>query len=286
MHLPRGVLVAATAPLYRLAANGTLPPRWQRFTTDIAAPLARVPHGAIVTRTLLAGRPAERISTPGGARGNVLYLHGGGYVFGSPRLYRAVTSRLAIASGATVHALDYRLAPEHPFPAAFDDALAAADELPDPLVIAGDSAGGGLGVAVARALIDAGRRPVALALLSPWTDPGDRALPARDHAITRAWLARCAELYLQGGDRDDVRYAPMHGDLSGLPPTLIHVAPDELLRAQIDRFAARANDAGSDVRLVELPGTWHSVQLLAGVLREATNAVDAVGAFIASRLND
>ncbi|MGH9059021.1 MAG: alpha/beta hydrolase fold domain-containing protein, partial [Acidimicrobiales bacterium] len=176
-HLPRGVVVAVSAPVYRLSLNAHRTVAMQRRLSEASVRLNRVPRGTRVNRLLLGGRPAERVTlgAPDPASA-VLYLHGGGYVLGSARMYRPLAAHLSRSAGAVVHNLDYRLAPEHRYPAALEDAVAAFDQLveqhgyePSRIAIAGDSAGGGLAVAAARRLTDAGRRPAALALLSPWT---------------------------------------------------------------------------------------------------------------------
>lgn len=293
MYLPRPVVRAMSTPVYRLGLNHRLPVSAQRRITEFGSSSLRPPRGTFVEVVELAGCPAERVSVGASQRARaVLYLHGGGYVLGSARMYRALAGYLALAAGAVVYTLDYRLAPEHPYPAALDDAVAAFRELtrteyaPGRVAVAGDSAGGGLAVGVARAATDAGRRPGALALLSPWTDPADQDLPDRDFVVNRAWGLASAAHYRGDTDPADPGYAPMHARLEDLPPMLIHVSAGEVLNAQIKRFAARAAGAGVDVRLHELPTLWHSGHMDAGLLREATDAVNAVGAYLRSRLTE
>jgi monoterpene epsilon-lactone hydrolase len=293
MHLHRRLVVALTGPIYRIAVNHRRPVKLQRRLSEVGSVLLHPPRGTQVEHISLGGRPAERVTVGASERPRaVLYLHGGGYVIGSPRMYRAMAGYLARVSGSVVFTLDYRLAPEHPYPAALDDAVGAFRQLvevhgfdPARIAIAGDSAGGGLAVAAARVLTDAGVRPGALALLSPWTDPGDHDLPARDFVVNSAWGTACAELYRGDADPQDPGYAPMYAQLSGLPPTLVHTGTGEMLNAQIKRFAARLQAAGTESELVELSGVWHSGHLLAGMLRESTTAVHDVGVFLRSRLD-
>ncbi|HEY2299417.1 MAG TPA: alpha/beta hydrolase [Jatrophihabitans sp.] len=293
MHLPRPIVVALSAPTYRLVLNRRRSVAVQRRLTELTAAGLRPPRETHVEHVTLGGRPAERVTVGASQRPRaVLYLHGGGYVVGSARMYRALAGHLARVSGSVVYSLDYRLAPEHPYPAALEDATTAFHELvdgygfdPHRVAIAGDSAGGGLAVAAARMLTDAGRRPAALGLLSPWTDPGEPAAMARDLVINREWGTWCGDQYRGSASAQDPGYAPMHGNLAGLPPTLIHAATTEMLRDQITRFAARARAAGVDATLVELPTMWHSAHVLAGLLRESTVAVRDLGVFLRARLD-
>lgn len=293
MHLPRPVVVGLSAPLFRLALNGRVSPGTQRWLVDASGALFRPPPGTEVDHITLAGRPAERVTVGASERPRaILYLHGGGYVIGSPRLYRGLAGYLARNTASVVYTLDYRLAPEHLYPAALDDTVAAFRELvdvhgfePGSIAIAGDSAGGGMAVAAARRLIDEfGLHPAALVLLSPWTDPADRDMPARDFVLTRAWGARCAEYYRGDADPADPGYAPMWTDLTGLPPILVHYGAREALRGQIRRFVARAEAAGARITAVELPGVWHSGHLQAGMLRDATDAMQEVGFWLRPKL--
>lgn len=293
VHLPRRAVMAVAGPSYRLSLNARRSVPMQRRLTEASVRLNRVPRGTQVGHLSLGSRPAERVTFGAGQSPRaVLYLHGGGYVLGSARMYRVLAAHLARSAAAVVFTLDYRLAPEDRYPAALEDAVAAFHELvdvhgfdPARIALAGDSAGGGLTVAAARVLTDAGQRPGALALLSPWTDPSDDDLPERDFVVSRAWGTISAARYRGRADPTDPGYAPMYANLAGLPPMLVQYGERELLRAQVERFIARAREAGCEVQPEPSPTLWHSGQLLAGLLREATDAVRDVGAFLRSRLD-
>ncbi len=220
MHLPRRAVTGASAAFYRVALHHRMPVRVARRIVDASAASMRVPRGTVVRHGTLGGRPVERTTVGATERPRaILYLHGGGYTVGSARLYRGCAAYLAASAEAVVYNLDYRLAPEHPYPAALEDAVAAFRELvdvhgydPRGIAIAGDSAGGGLSVAAARVLTDAGLRPGALGLLSPWTDPVDEQFTMqRDRVTNVAWGRACAALYRGSADPTDPGYAPMHG---------------------------------------------------------------------------
>jgi monoterpene epsilon-lactone hydrolase len=294
MHLPRPLVVGLCAPIYRVALSARTPMPLRRSTLVRFAGLGVVPAGTQVEQTRLGGRPCDRITVGASERPRaVLFLHGGGYTLGSPRTHRSLAAFLARDAGAVVFSLDYRLAPEQVYPAALEDAVAAFRELvaahgfaAGRIAIAGDSAGGGLAVAAARRLTDDGLRPAALGLLSPWTDPSHDDFPRRrDFVIDSGWGRQSAADYRGGADPHDPGYAPMYGRLDGLPPMLIHCAPDEILQPQIRRFAGLATAAGVDVQLVEHQGLWHSGHALAGTLREATDAVHDLGVFLRAHLD-
>lgn len=292
IDLPLPIVEASVKPFYRLALNARLPFRVQRALLDLAAPIQTLPDGAVVEKTTLVGRPAERITVGATERRcAVLYLHGGAYTIGSLATHRSLAAYLARESASVVYTLDYRLAPEHPFPAGLDDAVAAFTELvadhgfsADRVAIAGDSAGGGLSLATARRLIDTRRlRPAALALISPWVDPGSRTAPFdRDVVVNTAWAYASAGAYLGGGDPTDPGYAPLHGDLTGLPPTAVHVGAKEVLYPQIADLRAKLEAAGNGLHYVEYPRLWHVAHLQASVLGEAADAVADLGAFLRS----
>lgn len=294
MHQPRPLVRSVARVNYRLGLNARWPVTVQRRIIGAGAWTMRPPIGAFIEHVTVAGRPAERVTVGASERPRaVLYLHGGAFVLGSARLYRGTAGYLARSAGAVVYNLDYRLAPEHVYPAALDDAVAAVRELvevhgydPARIAIAGDSAGGGLAVAAARRLADDGIELGALALFSPSVDPSDEDHPPRDFVINSAWGHAGSLAYLGTADPHDPGYAPMHGKLSGLPPILIHYTPSELLAGQIERFTARARDDGADVTVVEQPRLWHSAHVLAGVLKDATAAVHDAGVWLRTRLDE
>ncbi|MFZ2177823.1 MAG: alpha/beta hydrolase [Rhodococcus sp. (in: high G+C Gram-positive bacteria)] len=294
LTLPLTVVAGALRPYFRLSLNARLPYRVQRALLELGAPLQQMPPGAVVRETVLAGRPAERVTVGATDRPTaVLYLHGGAYTIGSPATHRSLAAHLARESGSVVHTLDYRLAPENPFPAGLEDAVAAYLELttehgfePGQLAIAGDSAGGGLTVATARRLIDHhGVTPAALGLISPWVDPGRRnTAKDRDLVINTAWSSDAAAKYLGTGDVRDAGFAPLHGNLKGLPPTLVHVGLEEVLYPQIMEFVEKLEASVVDVTLTEYARLWHVAHLQASLVKEAAGAVAELGAFLASQM--
>jgi acetyl esterase/lipase len=219
-------------------------------------------------------------------RATILYLHGGGYCIGSHRTHRAMTSHLAGATGLAVFAADYRLAPEHPFPAALEDALACLQSLRKggPVIIVGDSAGGGL--ALATALVVRQRQiaaPAALVLFSPWSDLARDAIPKtapRDVMLRADWLRACADHYLAGEPATTALASPLLGDLAGLPPMLIQTGSDELLHDQALRTHAAVVAAGCEARCEIISNRWHAFQLLAGSLPSADAALARAAQFM------
>ena len=244
-------------------------------------------------RVQLGGRPAE-VTTPRGWREGdpeLLYLHGGGYVACSPGTHRELVARIAVAAGARCHSLDYRLAPEHPFPAALEDALAAYRELlgrgipADRLLIGGDSAGGGLSVATLLSLRQEGDAlPAGAVLLSPWVDVNG-AEGYEDENLNYCYLVPealelYADCYLQERDAADPLASPVHADMAGLPPLLVQTGSVEGIHAQILTLARRAEDAGVEVTLQVGEGMFHVYQAFARFLPAARPAIDAIGEFV------
>ena len=232
-------------------------------------------------------------AAPGGRV--LLYLHGGGYVSGSPGTHRSLMVRLGHAANAHVFAPDYRLAPEFPYPTAVADAwasywmLLAQGVAPDQIVVAGDSAGGGLTIALLLCLREAGLPlPAAAVCLSPWFDLAltGRSMETNCHSdyLNSAILHASATMYLANHDVRDPLVSPLYADLRGLPPILIQVGTAEMLQDDGRRFAARANAAGVDVTLEEYAGmvhVWHFTYL---VEPRARQAVHSIGAFVASKV--
>ncbi|MBH0775860.1 alpha/beta hydrolase [Nocardia bovistercoris] len=299
IDLPLPVVRAALAPVFRTVLNHRLSWRAQRLLLDVTSRVQLAPGGTIVHRLRLAGRPAERVTaavegrpvwspSTTGAAGAVLYLHGGGFTVGSPRSHRSLTARLARDVGCAVYVLDYRLAPEHPFPAALDDAesafLALTGEFgyrPERIAIAGDSAGGGLALAAAQRLVaEHGHTPAALGLIAPWVDPNIPATRPRDLVISGPWSRSCAAAYLGGGDGDDPGYAPLRGALHGLPPTYVQADADELLHEQGVELVAALRAAGVHVRFSETKGLWHVAQLQASLVGPAAAALREMADFL------
>ena len=230
-----------------------------------------------------------------GAR--VLFLHGGGYVLGSAHAFTPLAGQLAARAGADTFVPNYRLAPEHPFPAAIDDALAAYRGLvaqrAERIVLAGDSAGGGLALSLLSILAaDESKEtppPRGAAVLSPWTDLAltGASLTTRaeaDPIFTRDVLRSFADAYLSGHDAADPKASPLYARLGGLPPIRIDVGDDEILLDDSVRFADRARSAGADITLSIWLGMPHVFQSSLGRYRAAEPSLDAVGAFLRQRL--
>lgn len=241
----------------------------------------------------LGGRPAEVFTARGWTSGHptMLYLHGGGYVACSPASHRALCATIAEAAQARVYALDYRLAPEHPFPAALDDACDAYAALigvmqtpASRIVIAGDSSGGGLALATVLRSKAAGQPPPAgIALLSPWLDLGCTWPSIRENEahcyLVRETLEVYRDHYLQQADPAHPLASPIHADPTGLPPTLVQIGAREMLRDEALAFAARATSVGVDVTLDLAPYMFHAYQTLTPLLPGARAAARRVGQF-------
>jgi len=244
--------------------------------------------------TTLAGLPAERHTPTGWQAGQheLLYLHGGGYFAGSPGTHRALIARLAVTSGARCVAPEYRKAPEHPFPAAIDDCVAAYRTLlddgvePTRLFIGGDSAGGGLTLAVLQRLRDAGEPlPRAALLLSPFVDAVSEGGSLEDNARYDylpglEQRTQILDWYLAGADAADPLVSAVHADLSGLPPMLVLSGELEILLDQNRAFVERARAHGVDVTHVVEDAQVHVYPLLADVSKPARRSFHQMAAFL------
>lgn len=285
--------------LLRSVPRGETQPTPAELRASFAAAMTRpAPEGVTTRRAVLGGRPALELEPAGAAdRGRLLFLHGGGYVIGSPDTHTGLAGELAARTGLRTTSVDYRLAPEHPFPAAVDDALAAYRDLlatgtdPREIVLAGDSAGGGLSIAALVAARDAGLpQPAAVAVFSPWADltlSGDsmRTKEDADPVFTAAEVRSYADLYMGAGDHSHPLASPVFADLHDLPPLLVQVGANEVLLDDAVRLAARAGAADVEATLEIGPGLPHVYQTAYGRLDEADAALDRAARFLTTRLD-
>jgi acetyl esterase/lipase len=253
----------------------------------------RIPRGVRIDQSELGGVPVERV-VPADAdfEGAIVYIHGGGFVAGSPKNHRPITGRLAAALGVPVYAPDYRLAPEHPFPAGLDDVVAVVKAViargahPGRLVIAGDSAGGNLTFATALKLkAIGGPMPAALVALSPATDipthfPSVVSNAKADAVFDARMFATVVTHYCPGIDPGNPLISPYRGDLAGLPPTLIQCSDAEMLRDDGVEMAERLKAAVVPTTLEVYPGVPHVWQLAADFVPEARRAMEGIVTFL------
>ncbi len=239
------------------------------------------------------GIPAEWVTAPEAENDRViLYLHGGGFVIGSINTHREMVSHISRAARARILLIDYRLAPEHPFPAGLEDSRIAYRWLisegfdPGRMIIAGDSAGGGLTISTLLALRDNGDPlPAAAVCLSPWVDLeglGESMTTNADSdpQVDQKGLLEMAEQYLAGADPRTPLAAPLYADLKGLPPLLIQAGAAETLLDDSTRLAAKAREQGVDVILEPWEDMLHVWQFLAAFVPEARQAVAVIGEFV------
>lgn len=278
---------------FKKALMADVPIQLRRRQMDEAARRGiRLPHGVSARSLAANGVPGLWLEPLGSdTQRTILYLHGGGYVICSTDTHRGLAGRVAQASRSRLLLIDYRLAPEHPFPAALEDSLAAYHWLlnqglpPEKLAIGGDSAGGGLTLATTLALRQAGEPlPAALFLISPWVDltfsgdsvrtraERDPLLAIRDDTLSRSYAGQ--------KELKDPLISPLFADLRGLPPLYIQVGTEEILFDDSTRLEARALQAGLDVRLEPWEGMWHVFQAYAPYIPESQQAIDRIGEFV------
>ncbi len=261
--------------------------------------LSLTPRGAIINPVNNSSVKGEWSGWKQSAERTIYYLHGGGYVALSPEVYRNFTLGLAKSGDCTVFAIDYRLAPEYPFPAAVEDAVAGYKWLleqkvnPEKLIIGGDSAGGGLTMATLIALRDQGiPLPAGAFCLSPWTDMAvtGHSIVENDKSDSMFYgegVRRMAAVYLGGASPSNPLASPIFGDLTGLPPLLIYVSDSEVLRDDSIRLAERARACGvrTDLRVWNgLPHVWPALARFG--VPEAKTVVNEIGEFVKSQTSD
>ena len=289
--------------LFRLKLQKETAHDWETALPEVrsaaarsAKMLGRLPKGLQAVPVAVGQLAAEWIQSPQVAeQKTILYFHGGGYILGSVEAHRSIVAKFVQGSGVRALLFGYRLAPEHRFPAALDDSVAAYRWLlaegisPAHIVFAGDSAGGGLCLATLLALRDQGLPlPAGAVALSPWTDLKNTGESLRTNAEkclapTNSWVV-CANHYLGGQDPGTPYASPLYGDLRGLPPLLLSVGGDETLLDDSIRFARKAQEAGVDVTLRVGEGMCHCYPACAPMFPEATQALEELCSFIRARL--
>lgn len=273
VRLARGLLDRVAPKVFRAPPLSLY--RWQDLRPDLPA-------------LWISNRPGSHPPLPGKV---VLYFHGGGFIAGSPLTHRHMLARLSRMTQVEVVAPRYRLAPEYPFPAAFDDALAAFEALvargyaPEDIILGGDSAGGALALALLAQLTSVGQTPRALFAFSPLADmtfsgasfrdnvAADPCLPARRAGLLADWV-------LAGQDANDPRISPLFADFQAPPPVLLQVGSTEILRDDSRRIAARLEQAGGEVTCDEWCGCPHVWQLMDGLVPEARAALHRTAGFV------
>jgi len=281
--------------LVRNVKQAPLPSSIQEARANLEGMSSWVPLPSLTrVEPVLAGSVSgEWVSAPGAAQDRViLCLHGGGYTMGSSKATHVLAANFSAASGCRVLVIDYRLAPEHPFPAALEDTISAYRWLlqqgirSDRIVLAGLSAGGGLALSALVSLRDAKiDLPAAAVLISPWTDLAGTGKSVGTRAKADPWLTDemnqyHAALYAGGKDLRHPLISPLYADLHGLPPLLIHVGTDEIMLDDSTRIAEQARNAGVEATLDVWEGMWHVWHAFASRLPEGKKAIEQIGQFI------
>jgi acetyl esterase/lipase len=299
IRIPAGVIRVLLRVLLKPFLGPPFPVAFQRFWSRLASNVNPACGAASTTKLEIEGMPAVRAwpksSEPSRT---VLYFHGGGYCVGGWETHRGLITHLSVAAKASVYAPNYRLAPEHPHPAALEDGVRAyqwllAQGIPsERIALAGDSAGGGLALATAVAVRDGGLpAPAAVALISPWVDlrgdtPSMTTNVSIDPMLRPSWSRQCATSYLNGRDPNDPACSPLFAVHRALPPMLIQVGTDELIIDDATRLAERCREAGVDVTLHVFDRMWHEFQIHAGAIRESDEAVAEIGQFLQAHFAD
>ena len=279
--------------------SGNYDPQAMRRRADKASLFARPCRGVRVVPVMADAVPCEWLIPDGAQVGTaLLYLHGGAWFMGSANTHRALVSRIAAASNLRALVVNYRLAPEFPFPAGLEDCITAYEWLrangiaAEHIVVAGDSAGGNLTLAMLVALREAGSSlPAGAVALSPATDLAFTGESVRtrlgvDPIFSRGGPPTIVRDYTTSHDPHEPLISPLYADLHGLPPLLLHVGDHEILLDDSLRFGEKANAAGVQARTVVWPEMFHVFQLFTPFLPEARRAVQQIAAFIRARVAD
>jgi epsilon-lactone hydrolase len=303
IRVPPAVMRLGMRQIGTRCLNPALPWPVQRTRLEQFLKTSLLPRGTTVTKQSIGGVLAEVVTAsraapaePGdkeaaGTPRTVVHFHGGGYCVGSASLGRTWAAHLSARTGCQVVLPQYRLAPEHPHPAALDDAEAVigallGDAEPGSLVVSGDSAGGGLALAVLLSRRDRGQRlPAGCILLSPWLDLGrDRravaGLVRKDVVLSPGWLSACARAYAEPSSWADATVSPLYGAHTGLPPLLIQAGTDELLAPDAELLAASTSAAGVAVTYTRWPRMWHDFTLQPGMVAAADSALAQAAWFL------
>lgn len=292
VHVPAAAMRLGVRQLGSRCLDPTVSWQVQRARLDQLSRAALMPRGTTVTEQVIGGVRVEVVSAAAASSGRtVIHFHGGGYCLGSPRTARSWAAYLSAQAGCRVVLPQYRLAPEHRYPAALEDARAVAQTLFDEaksssLLVSGDSAGGGLAMALVLSMRDSGRPvPAGCMLLSPWLDLGRdrRAVPElvrKDVLLNPDWLDACARSYADPSAWHDSLVSPLRAEHAGLPPVLIQAGTEELLAPDAGLLAASAAEAGVDVTYTRWPGMWHDFALQPGLLAAADSAVAQASWFV------
>lgn len=290
--LARQTVKAALRASFKLPSLLPLPVSALRNGMELGAQLFPLRHDVQVEPVTLGGVAAERLTLAGKTRSVVLHFHGGAFFTGSARTHRAMGAEIAARARATVYMLDYRLAPEHPYPAAFNDGMAAYRALlaeghaPENIVLGGDSGGCAHILGLAVALREEGLPlPAGLVMISPYVDltlslPSVAANRHRDPMVTAHALRRGSDSYRGRIPANDPRVSPLFAELHGLPPVLIQAGSEEILRDDALHLARRLNAAGVEAGCRIHDGMWHNFQMFSHVIKTADTALDEIGTFV------
>jgi epsilon-lactone hydrolase len=292
MRVPPALMRVGARQLGRRCLNPAKPWAVQRARLELLDKTVLMPRGTTVTERAVGDVRVHSVSVGDrDSRRTVVHFHGGGYCLGSARTAISWAAHLSAQARCQVVLPEYRLAPEHPYPAALEDARAVMTALagemePTSLVLSGDSAGGGLALALLLSMRHDGQQlPAACVLLSPWLDLGRdrRALPdlvRKDVLLSPAWLEACARAYADPSAWADDMVSPLLAAHGGLPPLLIQAGTNELLAPDAEELAASAVAAGVDVTYTRWPRMWHDFMLQPGLLAAADSALAQASWFV------